>query len=500
PDVSFCGVSGVNTNRVFYHALHSLRPPSIHIKGCGSAVGALQENEKGVIQALPQNRLFVGSCSSKYLAWSFPDRSIRIGTIDGDKSSCILELNDTSELTCAAMGDERCLFLGSSDGCVSVWKMDRRGNKLIRCKTLDAHSDAVTCLVVSSSHNMVVSASRDCTAIVWHLSDLSLIRQLPPHPSPVSAIAVNHSTGDIATACGMELLVWSINGDLLSRIGRGEGSPSDSPHIILSIAFSTLNDWDGDNVIVTGGSDGIVSLFSCIVVQNDGSLHRAKLDSKKERNCVTTVHSRLERQRRKLRVGGLSTESNTTSSSVSHSPDPPSSPNSEQIHREGEGSGEGREEGRGEGREECRGEGRVEGRDSLEDHVRILVHRASLTTHTAFSRSDNPLPAPITAILPSKDHKSLFIGDGVGRVWQWTMGEEIGGRSDHWIQDLARQRCTQCQHNFSIADRKHHCRNCGQIFCGKCSRFESHITHMKISRPVRVCQACFVRLKAQNSN
>lgn len=115
--------------------------------------------------------------------------------------------------------------------------------------------------VVSSSHNMVVSSSRDCTAILWHLSDLSLIRQLPRHSSSISALAINNSTvcflfspslfipfifhfysfqGDIATACGMELLVWSINGDLLSSIHTNEGGPLDSPHIILSIAFSTV--------------------------------------------------------------------------------------------------------------------------------------------------------------------------------------------------------------------------------------------------------------------
>eukprot|EP00080_Pristionchus_pacificus_P010923 PDM70943.1 wdfy-3 [Pristionchus pacificus] len=480
-DLSFSRIPGVTTNRLFYHALHSLKPPTIHIKEVGSAIGALQENEKGIIQALPQNRLFVSTYSNKYLAWSFPDRSIRIGNIDSEKSTCILELNDTNEFTCAAMGDERCLFLGSSDGCISVWNLDRKYHRLTRRNTLDAHYDAITCLVVSSSHNMLVSSSRDCTAILWHLSDLSLIRQLPRHSSSISALAINNSTGDIATACGMELLVWSINGDLLSSIHTNEGGSFDSPHIILSIAFSTLNDWDADNVIITGGSDGVVSIYSSVVVENDGSLHKAKLDSKREKDSVSTINSRLERQRRRLKVGGLSTDTRTTSSSVSHSPDLPSSPLLEKRRKEGES------------------EGVTNNYDKCEEFVRILVHRASLTTHTAFNRSDNPLPAPITAILPSKDHKSLYIGDGVGRVWQWMMTDDIGGRIDHWIQDIARQSCTQCQHNFSIADRKHHCRNCGQIFCAKCSRFESHITHMKISRPVRVCQACFVRLKAQNS-
>ncbi|VDK47034.1 unnamed protein product [Anisakis simplex] len=129
----------------------------------------------------------------------------------------------------------------------------------------------------------------------------------------------------------------------------------------------------------------------------------------------------------------------------------------------------------------------------------MLVPRASLTTHTAFFRKDNLRPAPITAIAPSKDHKSLFVGDGVGRVWQWQMGDEIGSRADHWVQDPSRSCCTQCQQRFSIAERRHHCRNCGHIFCSRCSRFESDIKHMKITKPVRVCQGCYLRLKAQGT-
>lgn len=41
------------------------------------------------------------------------------------------------------------------------------------------------------------------------------------------------------------------------------------------------------------------------------------------------------------------------------------------------------------------------------------------------------------------------------------------GRLDHWVQDPARNTCTQCQQKFTLAERKHHCRNCGHIFCAK---------------------------------
>jgi len=130
---------------------------------------------------------------------------------------------------------------------------------------------------------------------------------------------------------------------------------------------------------------------------------------------------------------------------------------------------------------------------------RQLVFRSKLTMHTAFERKDNQIPAAITAIAPSKDHKTLLVGDAKGRIWGWAVGEpSSGGRADHWVQDMARSSCSQCHQRFSVAERKHHCRNCGQIYCAKCSRFESEIRHMKITKPVRVCQNCFVRLKAEN--
>lgn len=51
---------------------------------------------------------------------------------------------------------------------------------------------------------------------------------------------------------------------------------------------------------------------------------------------------------------------------------------------------------------------------------------------------------------------------------------------------------------FSIYERKHHCRNCGLVYCNKCSRFESEISRLRILKPVRVCQQCYATLR-QNS-
>ncbi len=49
---------------------------------------------------------------------------------------------------------------------------------------------------------IVVSGSRDGSCIVWDLSKYSFIRQLGPHPGPVSAVAINEITVGSAVVVG----------------------------------------------------------------------------------------------------------------------------------------------------------------------------------------------------------------------------------------------------------------------------------------------------------
>ncbi|XP_013789466.1 hepatocyte growth factor-regulated tyrosine kinase substrate-like isoform X2 [Limulus polyphemus] len=59
--------------------------------------------------------------------------------------------------------------------------------------------------------------------------------------------------------------------------------------------------------------------------------------------------------------------------------------------------------------------------------------------------------------------------------------------------------CNRCRVQFTVVQRKHHCRNCGQIFCGKCSSKTSAIPRFGIEKEVRVCEACWEKLKVASS-
>ena len=47
---------------------------------------------------------------------------------------------------------------------------------------------------------------------------------------------------------------------------------------------------------------------------------------------------------------------------------------------------------------------------------------------------------------------------------------------------------------------QHHCRNCGQVFCNKCSSKQSIIPQFGIEREVRVCDTCFDKLNKYDAN
>jgi len=128
-----------------------------------------------------------------------------------------------------------------------------------------------------------------------------------------------------------------------------------------------------------------------------------------------------------------------------------------------------------------------------------LIFRTKLTMHTAYDRQDNSDPASVTSIAISRDHRTVLVGDARGRVHSWSIND-VSGRSiaDHWLKDDTTESCTKCRVRFSLTERRHHCRNCGHVFCSRCSRYESEIMQLRIRRPVRVCQDCYASLKSGN--
>ncbi|KAI1696520.1 FYVE zinc finger domain-containing protein [Ditylenchus destructor] len=67
-----------------------------------------------------------------------------------------------------------------------------------------------------------------------------------------------------------------------------------------------------------------------------------------------------------------------------------------------------------------------------------------------------------------------------------------------WVPDDQCKNCTKCKRKFTRFRRRHHCRQCGQIFCGKCAK--KKIFLVQLNGKVRVCDWCSTKNSADGAD
>lgn len=60
-----------------------------------------------------------------------------------------------------------------------------------------------------------------------------------------------------------------------------------------------------------------------------------------------------------------------------------------------------------------------------------------------------------------------------------------------WVPDKQSGRCSACQCSWTVTNRRHHCRKCGDVFCSKCAFKFIPIPQIGKLTPTRVCNKCF---------
>mmetsp|Transcript_22572 Transcript_22572/g.40016 ORF Transcript_22572/g.40016 Transcript_22572/m.40016 type:complete len:382 (-) Transcript_22572:137-1282(-) len=78
---------------------------------------------------------------------------------------------------------------------------------------------------------------------------------------------------------------------------------------------------------------------------------------------------------------------------------------------------------------------------------------------------------------------------------QLTQQTNTTGSERMWDKDEDHLQCWHCASAFSLINRRHHCRNCGHIFCFECCpRWNvAPIPHLGFTEPVRHCIECLSR-------
>jgi len=90
----------------------------------------------------------------------------------------------------------------------------------------------------------------------------------------------------------------------------------------------------------------------------------------------------------------------------------------------------------------------------------------------------------------------------LGQQLSWTKLQvdsmnEMSTVSGTWEKDSEATLCKICEKSFSLARRKHHCRNCGGIYCDPCS--DNKMALASSAKPVRVCDNCYTLLLDRQS-
>lgn len=185
----------IPAEKLFFHNLDNLKPSSQPIKELKGPVGQIIQPDKTIL-GVEQNKVLMPPVFNKYIAWGFADHSLRIGMYDSDRAIFVCEAaaqNSGEILTCACPNSRTIITAGTSS-VVTVWEFDSRRKALSVKHSLHGHTDAVTCLAASPAYNVIVSGSRDGTAIVWDMSRYMFVRQLSGHVGLVAAVTINDLT------------------------------------------------------------------------------------------------------------------------------------------------------------------------------------------------------------------------------------------------------------------------------------------------------------------
>ncbi|GMF58525.1 unnamed protein product [Phytophthora fragariaefolia] len=67
-----------------------------------------------------------------------------------------------------------------------------------------------------------------------------------------------------------------------------------------------------------------------------------------------------------------------------------------------------------------------------------------------------------------------------------------------WVKDEFVEACVLCGAEFDLLKRKHHCRSCGLVYCGRCAAQFDRVVKFGFVEPVRLCVGCAGTAKTEN--
>lgn len=208
----------------------------------------------------------------KFLEWGFADNSIRFFLSDNRKPIGLLENLHQGQISCVAFADSKTLITAGEDSVVSVYTVKSPPGKnveLLPRLSLFGHKTPVNVIAVSKAFSTFLTVSQDGTAFLWDLNRLDFIRKLPA-TRPVECARINDVSGEIMLCSGPNVLLFTLNGELLleQNVCGGEGQDD----YVHSCAFydGQGNEWLENFLVFTGHRRGRVNVWRRAVRRGDG--------------------------------------------------------------------------------------------------------------------------------------------------------------------------------------------------------------------------------------
>lgn len=81
----------------------------------------------------------------------------------------------------------------------------------------------------------------------------------------------------------------------------------------------------------------------------------------------------------------------------------------------------------------------------------------------------------------------------------WEQVDKQDTEVTRWYPDHLAPQCYGCESRFWLASRKHHCRNCGNVFCSTCCDQKIPVPSQQLFEPSRVCMTCYGSLQPHST-
>ncbi|KAI9203243.1 uncharacterized protein BJ171DRAFT_624220, partial [Polychytrium aggregatum] len=265
------------------------------------------------VYALAGSKIFVLPNCSKYVEWGHLDDSIRLCQVDSGKVLAVFENLHIGAITCAIFSSGDTLITGGEDMTICSWRLVQGKRPDLYLETcVRGHTSTVLCLAVSKSFSILVSGGDDRLAIIWDLNRMEYVRTLAGHEGPVTSVAINDATGDIATCSGTVVRIWTVNGELM--LAKMASSSIADPITAVAIYEPKQGELSSTSLVFTGHRKGILQHRAECRSRCDPPLIRAlwigrlkvwcrKWNEPTSRLINAFPHIRLQRNNRFLATG-----------------------------------------------------------------------------------------------------------------------------------------------------------------------------------------------------